>query len=122
MNRRAEGGYGEDVACRWLQRAGYRIVDRNYHTRYGEVDIIAQKDGVTAFVEVKTRRSERYGRPCEYVDARKQEKLARAAFAYVQEHGVTDMLRFDVAEVFVLDGMVGEVRHIPDAFRPPQWL
>lgn len=96
------GKTGEDLAANWYKKQGFRIVERNYRTRFGEIDLIVQKnDKWIVFVEVKTRTGDSLGRPCEAVDIRKQKKLIAAAkqyIAYLPEG--SEQLRFDVMEVF----------------------
>jgi putative endonuclease len=77
------GRVSEAEAARYLQRAGYRIVARNYRTRFGEIDLVAYDAAVLAFVEVKARRSDRFGPPQSAVTHDKQRRLTRAALAYL---------------------------------------
>ena len=103
--RRRLGAVGERWAAEHLARLGYTIVDRNYRTRWGELDLVAHAHGTLAFVEVKTRRaSGRAGSPFEAVGARKQAQVRRMAAVWLA--GVTDRphaedLRFDVVGVTV---------------------
>ncbi len=96
------GKRGEDLAAGWYKKQGFRIVDKNYRTRFGEIDLIVEKKGQwLVFVEVKTRTGNSLGRPCEAVDFRKQKKLIAAAQQYLA--GVAEgkeAIRFDVMEVF----------------------
>jgi len=77
------GRTSEADAARYLQRAGYRIVARNYRTPFGEIDVIAYDESVLAFVEVKARRSDRFGTPQSAVTHEKQRKLTKVALAYL---------------------------------------
>lgn len=120
MGSRETGQRGEEAARRFLERAGYTIAACNYHTRYGELDIVAERDGICAFVEVKTRKSTAYGLPCEAVDIRKQEKIVQAAYGYMAEHSITGMVRFDVIEVLAPEGVPTAIRHLENAFYPPE--
>ena len=70
-----KGTYGEDLACKELEKNGYVILKRNFRYRNGEIDIIAEKDGIIIFVEVKLRTSTEKGMPCEAVDIKKQKKI-----------------------------------------------
>ena len=98
-NKRRVGDKYERLAAEHLQRAGYRIRERNFRCKFGEVDLIAEKDGYLVFVEVKYRSTARYGMPSEAVDARKQKRIRQAAQLYLQRTGQADRpLRFDVAE------------------------
>lgn len=112
MNRRVFGNMGEDAACAYLQKQGWEILGRNVHCGRNEIDIIARKRRLLAFVEVKRRSSLRYGRPAEAVDAEKQRQIVQAAALYMQENGLENAnIRFDVIEV-----LPGEIRHIEAAF------
>ena len=110
MNRRAFGSEGERAACDYLKGKGWTIVDTNVRRGRGEIDVIAQRRGLTAFIEVKRRSSLRYGQPAEAVNREKQRRIATAASLYMQETGV-ERVRFDVIEI-----LPGEIRHIESAF------
>ena len=113
MNTRALGGLGEKAAVMHLKKKHYRIVETNYFCRYGEIDIVAKKDGVLVFVEVKSRAGTVFGAPSEAVTPKKRQKIIIAAKNYIAERGVADTpMRFDVIEV--LDK---KINHIEDAFR-----
>ena len=89
------GQRGEDAAAQLLLKKGYRLVARNYRTRYGEIDIIARKGGFLVFVEVKFRRSSKFGTPQEAVNARKQQHMIRSALSYVKQHSLfNENIRF----------------------------
>lgn len=101
MHERSEfGARGEDFAALWLQARGWRIVDRNVRYRDGELDIVATRAGILAFVEVKTRRSTQYGPPAEAVTKRKRAKIRSLAARYLTERrpGVA-AVRFDVLDL-----------------------
>ena len=108
------GNFGETIACRFLQKKGYTIIQRNFRCRTGEIDIIAFKDGCTVFVEVKTRKNANYGRAAEFVDYRKQIKVKKAAMYFLKREDAD--VRFDVIEVYHDGGKVVEINHIEDAF------
>lgn len=101
FTKKQTGDAGEDYCVRYLKKHGYKILCRNYRKPYGEIDIVAGKRGVTAFVEVKTRRAGSLGQPCEAVDFRKQQRIIRAAQAYLAENGTHGQYRFDVCEVII---------------------
>ena len=113
------GQYGEDLACKYLQAQGYAILARNFRCRrYGEVDIVANKDGVLSFIEVKTRCSQRYGKPVEAVTLAKQRKIYRVAQYYLQCAGLMSripMLSFDVVEI-IIEGAGVRLFHYPHCF------
>lgn len=118
--RHTLGARGEAAAAKALRRAGYKIRDRNYATRWGEIDIVADQRDILAFIEVKTRATDGYGAPAEAVHPRKQRRLHRAAQLYVQERDCRDRLcRFDIVSVvWPPDARKPEVTIIADAFRP----
>lgn len=104
------GQSGEKQAEKFLVKSGYSILERNFRCRFGEIDIIAFKDGVTVFVEVKTRKNSSFGMGYESVTQKKMEKLVLTAQAYFASKTETAS-RFDVISI---DG--GEVTHIINAF------
>ena len=83
-NRSEKGRLGEEYAARLLEREGYRILSRNFHTRYGEIDLIAQKGEILAFIEVKTRAADSLSRPAAAVSRQKQSRIILAAEGYLQ--------------------------------------
>ena len=110
------GRSGEDAAAALYGRLGCRIVERNFRTRSGEVDLIARKGKVVIFCEVKTRRTSRWGLPAEAVDPRKQARLRRLAGEWLSSRRPGRVeVRFDVVSVIVADSGL-EVTHLPDAF------
>ncbi|PYI50350.1 YraN family protein [Paenibacillus flagellatus] len=117
--RRALGSKGETIAADHLAAEGYRIVDRNWRCPAGEIDLVAEKDGVTVFVEVRSRRETgTFGTPEESVDARKQRRIREVAQMYLYRHKAFDRrTRFDVVAVtFAADGSFGRLNHIQQAF------
>ena len=114
--RKHLGAQGEDAAAKHLIKQGCTILERNYRIRSGEVDIIAKEADTLVFVEVKTRRSGRFGTPAEAVNEKKRRRICAAALQYVSENAAGDMpARFDVVEVYAGNGGF-RVRHITDAF------
>ncbi len=110
------GGEGEDAAARFLRKLGAKILERNFRSPVGEIDIIARHKNELLFVEVKTRRSEQFGLPAEAVGPRKQRQIVRTAQWYLQQgNGRNLQPRFDV--VSVLQTAKGfSVEHFPAAF------
>lgn len=100
MSTKQDGDWGEALAAEYLEARGCRIVEKEWRCRFGEIDLIAEKDGMILFVEVKLRTNLCYGMPREYVTAKKQEKLRAAALLYLSMHGLDVPARFDVAEVY----------------------
>ena len=108
------GKRAETLAAWFLILRGYKILERNYHSRFGEIDIIAKKDGVTEFVEVKARSGKMLGTPANAVDIYKQQKIIKTAYRYLLRCPDTEC-RFDVVEV-VTRGLRVTVNHIKNAF------
>ncbi len=110
----------EDLAARFLVSKGYRILQRRYRTRSGEVDLIAASgDGTLVFVEVKARRSTEFGTPAEAVHPGKQARLGRVAAEYISSHLPGDSpCRFDVIAIMWRGGHEPILDHFEDAFRP----
>lgn len=107
------GKIGEDRATEYLKNKGYEILERNFHSRFGEVDIIARIGECIVFLEVKTRKSIAYGRPSEFVTPKKIEKIIKTAMIYLENREVE--MRFDVVEVYIKNGY-SEIEHIENAF------
>lgn len=96
------GDLGEQLAADMLSNSGYRIIRRNFTTRGGEIDIIAIKDGVMHFIEVKTRTGDEFGYPADSVTEAKRQRLRKAAREYLYtRRGCWENLSFDVYEVMV---------------------
>jgi len=94
------GREGEDRAARFLTKQGYRILERNYSTRSGEIDLIALHDGAVVFVEVKTRTSDAFGAPELAVTPRKQQRMVKTALAYIKYKKLHQVpCRFDVVAI-----------------------
>lgn len=98
---KASGDQGEALAARYLEERGYTVLERQWRCRFGELDLVCRSpEGVLCFVEVKRRGPGSIGLPREFVDGRKQERLRRAAGAYLAFHAPDAPARFDVAEVY----------------------
>ena len=110
------GELGERIAARWLERAGWRILARRYRSGRRDIDVVAEREGLVAFVEVKARNGLAFGDPVEAVHRRKQRELTKSAHCWIERHGrFGDRYRFDVLGVLVRDRRV-YVRHVPGAF------
>jgi putative endonuclease len=118
--RAALGRKGENAAARFLEGKGYRILERNFRTLRGEIDLIAFRDGTLAFVEVRSQTQPSELDPLCTVTPRKQARVVRAAHAYCAGRRPLPpetMLRFDVVAVrFTADGSQQDIRHIEGAF------
>ena len=100
---RAIGNIGEDYAVKVLKKSKYKILERNFTIRGGEIDIIAKDGEYLVFVEVKMRKTTDFGRPSEFVGLKKQEHLRKAALLYMKKIEYDGLCRFDVVEI------VGEI-------------
>ena len=111
------GHKGEDMAADYLQKEGYYILERNW-TNKGrkEIDIIATKDDVIVFVEVKTRKVGSITTPISAVDARKQHRIILAADSYLKAYRIDSRCRFDIISIIYNDE-ASKIEHIEDAFR-----
>ncbi len=115
--RRALAAEGEDRAAAHLARQGYRIIARNVRPGGVELDIVASRAGLIAFVEVKARRSRRFGSPEDAVDARKRARLVRGARAWLyQNPGLARQVRFDVVACELAPDGQWLIRHLKAAF------
>jgi putative endonuclease len=117
--RQEFGVLGERIAARWLRRQGWRIVAHRYRSGRRDIDLVARRDGLVAFVEVKARRGSTFGGPVAAVGWRKQRELCRAARTWIDRQsgdiGGATAFRFDVIGVIVVNGAV-RIRHVADAF------
>ena len=113
-----KGAWGEAAARGYLTRAGYRIVDCNFRTRFGEIDIIAQDGEYLVFVEVKTRKNARFAAAREYVTPQKQARILAAAEIWLQGHPTMLQPRLDVIEVYGEEGapLPPRINHLENAF------
>ncbi len=112
----AFGELGERIAERWLARQGWRVVHRRYRFGHRDIDLVVERDGVVAFVEVKARSGERFGDPIEAVNWRKRIDLERSALSWISRHGRSDeSYRFDVVGI-LMQGRRVRVRHVENAF------
>lgn len=114
---RKNGLLGEIAAARYLRDHGYTILDANFRTRQGEVDIIASKGDMLSFCEVKTRGEHAKALPRESVGADKQRRVIAAALAFVRQEQYQGRFRFDVLEVLIAPDRSAQVTMLEDAFR-----
>ena len=116
MNRRSLGRGGEEIAWEHLRRAGYALVEKNFRSRYGEIDLVVEREGVIVFVEVRSRRGDRFGNALESVDWRKQRQIGRMAAEFLARRRLHDRrARFDVVAVEWQDGEP-RIEHVENAF------
>ena len=114
MNKRSLGAVGESAAIEYLKKHKYEIVETNYYTRFGEIDVIAKKDEAIVFIEVKARRSHDYGYPSESVNKTKKRRIVMGAKYYLFRNNISDTCcSFDVIEVNLNNYYIN---HIENAF------
>ena len=103
---------GEHIACKYIKKRGYKILEKNYRTRYGEIDIVAVDSDVLCFVEVKSRKNTDYGFPEDFVDKRKQQKLIKTSLIYsmCRMSKIADK-RFDVVTVNLNNGNCNVIKN-----------
>ena len=125
--KRLIGNLGENAAVKYLRKNKYKIIKKNYTAVGAEIDVIAEKDGVTAFIEVKTRNVKHLGykeaRPASSVTPEKQRKIIKAASYYQTHNRPVGRLRFDVIEVYMkerdeksVSPQILSINHIRNAF------
>ncbi|WP_438315737.1 YraN family protein [Candidatus Caldatribacterium sp. SIUC1] len=119
LERRRKGAQGETLAERWLRTVfKAEILEKNFRSPFGEIDLIARKGACLVFIEVKTRESTRAGLPEEAITEGKQERIRRSALFYLTQHGYNPedtAFRFDVITVH-LEGKKPRISHYPSAF------
>jgi putative endonuclease len=116
-DKQSLGRWGERLASTYLEEQSFTILEYNSRTPYGEIDLIASKDGVTVFIEVKTRRSTSFGLPEESVNQRKQMHILSSAQHYIQEHPELEgAWRIDVIAIRCFrDGRPPQITHFENA-------
>ncbi|HBS47984.1 TPA: YraN family protein [Candidatus Dependentiae bacterium] len=117
MNDSKKLGFcGENYVAKFLENKGFKILEQNFRTRFGEIDIIAQKEDVVAFIEVKTRKN-LYFQIASVVTHSKQKKIIATAKRYIVENNIYDKIcRFDVATIIYNETKM-EIEYIPNAFQ-----
>lgn len=115
--RQLVGKKGEDLACQALEQRGHRILARRYRTRFGEIDIITEVDGIVVFVEVKARSSNRFGEAADQIPVWKQRRIAAMALDYLGfVDRLNDVCRFDVVAIDGVGTAHERLRVIESAF------
>ncbi len=117
--KQVQGQQGEQLAAEYLLAKGYRILEQNWRRGHLEVDLIATIGDLLIFVEVKTRKSNAFGEPEDFVGYQKQRNLIRAAGIYLKCTGDTKEVRFDIISV-IKDEVGNQIKHLEGAFKP-QW-
>lgn len=119
MIQRKIGSVGERLACDFLKTRGKRVIAQNYHSRYGEIDIIAEDGKYILFIEVKTRAANSFGTPAEAVGRSKIKKIIKTAYDYIAKNPTKLQPRFDVVEIITAHTGVFEdvkINYIENAF------
>ncbi len=113
------GRRGEAWAARFLEERGWEVLGRNVREGHAEVDLVARKDDVVAFVEVKCRRGKDFGHPLEAITWRKRREIARVARGWIRREGIPPgtVIRFDAIAVLLQPSGPPEVHHLADAWR-----
>ncbi len=109
------------MAANYLRKEGYELLGANFRCRFGEIDLIGEKDGILTFVEVKLRKDDHFAEALEFVDRRKQERLRTTALFYIQRYELENLqARFDVIEIYAPQGEKTKkpiIHHLEDAFQ-----
>ncbi len=117
MDRRSFGEWGEKIALRFLRRKKYQILEKNFSSVSGEIDIIGKKDKIICFIEVKIRSCDEFGSPEMAVTPQKQNKLRKAALSYLKMKKLEENCRFDIISILTnSEGDVENIELIEDAF------
>ncbi len=116
------GMIGEEIIYKYLINNNYKVLERNFHCKSGEIDIIAKDNDEYVFIEVKTRVSKRYGTPAEAVNINKQKHIINATKYFVYKNSLENSnIRFDVIEVY-LNKKDKSINHIKNAFYTKCWI
>jgi len=114
MNNIEKGKLGEEIASKYIISKGGKVIEKNYRTKMGEVDIIAKLNGELVFVEVKSRSNINYGYPAESVNYKKKRKITNVAKYYILDNSLENLsIRFDVIEIYFNEK---KINHIVNAF------
>lgn len=117
FNLRKIGYTGEDVARAYLIKNGYHILEKNYKVVFGEIDIIAEKNNCVCFIEVKSRKSNKYGLPEEAITPYKKNKIVKVAQLYIKQKKLEKKyFRFDVIALNFDHNLLKDFKHITNAF------
>ena len=111
------GKLAEIKACEYLQKKKYKLIDVNYASRFGEIDLIMTKGEYICFIEVKMRGENSIASPIEFVDSAKQRKIITTAEIYLSSHPNDLQPRFDVVEVYCKNIKIKSIKHLENAFQ-----
>lgn len=118
MNKKATGHFGESQAAQYLRANGYVIWEQSWRWKNAEVDIIAFKDEILCFIEVKTRSSDLFGHPAEMVSSGQMDRIADAANAYIIDRAHDGEIRFDIISLLKSEDASWQIEHFEDVFFP----
>lgn len=110
------GRLAEMKACEYLQKKRYKLLDFNYSSRFGEIDLIMKKGKYICFIEVKLRNEKSIAEPKEFVDTSKQKRIIKTAEIYLSSNPSKLQPRFDVVEVFSENNCIKSIKHLENAF------
>lgn len=116
MTKRDLGNKGEDAVCRYIEKYGYRIIERNFVCKKGEIDIIAENNDTIAFIEVKSRKEDSMVSGAEAVNYTKKMRIIKTAAYYTYKNPLTKQPRFDIAEVILKNNIPSVLRYYKSAF------
>ncbi|MFC1623769.1 YraN family protein [Candidatus Omnitrophota bacterium] len=117
LSRINTGKKGERLAQSFLRKEGYTIIERNYKTKAGEIDLIGKNKNFIAFIEVRSQNTKRFGLPEYSIDRKKQDRLSKAALLYIKKHRLEDRdCRFDIVGIEETDSGSPKIRLIKNAF------
>lgn len=111
------GKLAELKACEYLQKKRYKLIDANYASPFGEIDLIMKKGRYLCFIEVKMRDISSIASPAEFVNISKQNKIAKTAALYLQKYPTKLQPRFDVVEVISENNRIKSIKHLENAFQ-----
>lgn len=117
MNNADLGKFGEQLACDFIRKKNYQIIDRNYRFKKNEIDIVAKKDNKLIIIEVKTRQTSEIGEPWQAVSKQKQKQVIKVANHYVQNNNIELETRFDIISI-IHNSFRTELIHMEEAFYP----
>ncbi len=108
------GKRGEDIAADFITKKGLLIIDRNFRTKIGEIDIVAVDGDVVAFIEVKSRKTDTFGNPSDFVNRYQRKRIINTAQIFMKQKNLIDMQpRFDVCEIY---STTNTINYIENAF------
>lgn len=117
MYNKRLGSFGEALVITYLENLNYKILDKNFNTKFGEIDIVAKDKEEYVFIEVKTRTSKKYGMPVEAVDEKKVNHIGNASKVYIYLNRLENKyIRYDIIEVYFIDKSKYYINHLRNNF------